>query len=334
MRIQKKRPRRGNAFAKGLLVLLLTAGISFGGATVWQRLQESSAAGSQTGMVRYSTGSSQTSEGSASAEEPAPSQSEATMVEGSSTFSEAESSVPPESSGESSVPPEASDASGEAQGTSASPQEEADTITGDFSVEGQVPESTKVDNSYFDDAIFFGDSISTGITAYNIANNTACVAAIGLSPNTALSTPYIPTREGGKVTVLEAAKAYGQRNKVYIMLGGNGLWQDKKSFISDYQKFLDAVKSQYPGAIIYIQSMTPVARGVENKYPSVTHQKVLEYNSAIAQLAKDNKLPFVNVFEALCDAQGYLPEGVSADGLHLSAEYYYKWFDYLKSHTV
>lgn len=316
MRVRKKRPRRGNAFLKGLLVLLLTAGVSFGGATLWQRFQESNSAGSQTDTVRYSIGPSSPdlpSDGESS--QPETPEDSLSQMPSTSSF-EAEPSALP----------------GDAN-FSSSQEEVPDTVTGEFSVEGQVAVSDKVDNSYFDDAIFFGDSISTGITAYNIANNTACVAAIGVSPNTALSTPYIPTREGGKVTVLEAAKAYGQRSKVYIMLGGNGLWQDKDGFIADYQKFLDAVKTQYPGAVIYIQSMTPVARGVEAKYPSVTHQKVMEYNAAIARLAKDNKLPFVNVFEALCDAEGYLPEGVSADGLHLSAEYYFKWFDYLKSHT-
>ncbi len=315
MRIQKRRSRRGRAFLQGLLVLLLTAGVSFGGATVWQRLQDSHKIESKTGIVRYSTGPSQSSEPSAGTE----------RVEDVSQ-SEGEESAPETSLSFEAEFPSVDDDAGE--------EKAGYTINPAFSVEGQVAESAKVDNSYFDDAIFFGDSISTGITAYNIANNTACVAAIGVSPNTALTTPYIPTRDGGKVTILEAAKAYGQRNKVYIMLGGNGLWQDKASFIADYQKFIDAVREQYPGAIIYIQSMTPVARGVENKYPSVTYQKVLEYNQAIAQLARDNNLPFVNVFEALCDEEGYLPEGVSADGLHLSAEYYFKWFDYLKSHTV
>ncbi|HHY53547.1 MAG TPA: hypothetical protein GX499_09970 [Clostridiales bacterium] len=322
MRIQKRRSRRGRAFLQGLLVLLLTAAVSFGGATVWQRLQDSHATESKTGIVRYSTGPSQSSEPSDNLSADVEKAEDVSQLEEEEAASAAEISL----SFEAEFPSTLDDDAGE--------EKAGYTINPAFSVEGQVAESAKVDNSYFDDAIFFGDSISTGITAYNIANNTACVAAIGVSPNTALTTPYIPTRDGGKVTILEAAKAYGQRNKVYIMLGGNGLWQDKESFIADYQKFIDAVKEQYPGAIIYIQSMTPVARGVENKYPSVTYQKVLEYNQAIAQLAKDNNLPFVNVFEALCDEEGYLPEGVSADGLHLSAEYYFKWFDYLKSHTV
>ncbi len=214
--------------------------------------------------------------------------------------------------------------------------EASSNVTPGFDVEWQVPETAvKAGNEYFDDAIFFGDSISTGITAYNIANNTACVAAIGVSPQNVLTYECVLGADGRKLTLLEAAKAYGERKKVYIMLGGNGLGQEKDAFIADYQRFIDTVLERYPGATVYIQSLTPVTSFVQKKYTTVTPARVREYNEAVALLARENSLPFVNVFEALCDTDGLLPGHVSPnDGMHLSAEYYFKWFDYLKTHTV
>lgn len=322
---RKSSRRRGARFLVGLLSLAVITGIAFGGALLWQNAQEAVASPSK-----------ESSPASQEKDDPSSSQPEA--------FFDPQDILP--KLGEVDPEPELPVSAGSFQAelptdppvgdaNFAGPQWGSGDISGDFAIEGQLPRSaSKVDSSYFDDAIFFGDSISTGITAYNICNNTACIAAIGVSPSTILDTPYIPTSDGSRVTVLEAAKEYGDRSKVYIMLGGNGLWQEKDAFITDYQTFIDAVREQYPSAIIYIQAMTPVADFVAQTYPTVTPEKVAEYNLAIAQLATQNKLPFVNVFEALCDENGLLPDAVSADGLHLSPEYYFKWFDYLKTHTV
>lgn len=315
---KRRRRRPGGRLLLSLVTLVVLTGAAYGGASLWQTAQD----GPPEEELPVASVESRVEARELSLPEGEESSREDAL--------EGQASSPEESLEEPSEEPSEPQSSGQ----DADAFQVASTVTGDFALEGQVPlNENKVTSDYFKDAIFFGDSISTGINAYNICD-TACVAAIGVAPSSALNTPYIPTKDGEKLTVLEAAKAYGARSKVYIMLGGNGLWQEKEAFVADYQKFIDAVRAQYPEATIYIQSMTPVTPEVTGTYPEVTHQKVLEYNQAIAQLAAKNKLPFVNVFEALCGPDGYLPAGVSGDGLHLSAEYYYKWFDYLKSHTV
>lgn len=202
-------------------------------------------------------------------------------------------------------------------------------------INGALPQSAKVDNAYFEDAIFFGDSISTGIPIYQVAGSPDTVAVKGLSPNNILTEALVVTPSGESMTVLDAAKQYGEKKKVYIMLGSNGLWMDKKSFIQNYNAFINAVKEQYPGAVIYLQSMPPVTTEAKKLYPDADNAVIRELNESIAQLAKQNGVYFVDVAQALTDAEGNLPmEASPTDGMHLTPEYYQKWFEYLKTHTV
>ena len=197
-----------------------------------------------------------------------------------------------------------------------------------------LPENEKVPASYFDDAIFFGDSISTGIPLYNVMPNAKVVAFTGIGTFNVATKECIMTNDGRK-TLLDAAKEYGDKAKVYIMLGGNGLASDKESFIADYRAFLQQVKGQYPNAVIYIQTMTPVTDDAHKTYPSVSNAIIEEYNLAIQDMAKAEGLPFLDVASALMDEKGRLPAQASpVDGMHFSAEYYAKWFAYLRTHTV
>jgi lysophospholipase L1-like esterase len=203
-----------------------------------------------------------------------------------------------------------------------------------------VPESEPVEPSYFDDAIFFGDSISTGIQLYHIADNAAVVAMTGINPYNVNTNAVIPVEVGSeeRVTFLEAAKAYGERGKVYIMLGGNGIALDKELFIDGYRTFVESVKKMYPNAVIYLQGMTPVTADYVNEYdPSleIDNATINDYNLEILALAEEQGVYYLDVGSALKDESGALPKEASPlDGMHFSPEYYVKWFDYLKAHTV
>lgn len=322
---RKKRRSRGHPVLAGFLAILILGGVAYGGATLWQKAENASLPETSQKQEVSSAGGSAPGDSSGNL-----SMQSLSAQPGEEELSEADEISREEDPGDGSQPSDPAESSGESSAPEALPVSFQPTA---YTVEWQVSPTDPVEDAYFDDALFLGDSVSTGITVYHIADNAACIAAIGVSPGTAVDSQCIVT-PNGKLTMLEAAKAKGERSKVYIMLGGNGLWLDKDSFIKGYQEFIDAVKEQYPAATVYIQSMTPVTTFVGQTYPTVSNEKVIEYNAAIAQLAKDNDLPFVNVFEGLAGPDGYLPASSSSDGLHLSPEYYYKWFDYLKAHTV
>lgn len=197
-----------------------------------------------------------------------------------------------------------------------------------------VPSSSRVDSSYFDDAAFVGDSLTSGIKSYELMKNATIIANTGINPQTIMTSQKIKV-ESGYVTALEALKLDNPK-KIYIMLGANGMaWFPKDQLVSLYEEFLVKVKAQHPQSIIYIQSILPVTAAYSSADNNITNQKIDEYNLALSEMAKKNGVYFVNVAEALKDSTGALPSEASPkDGMHFGPTYYNKWFDYLKTHTI
>lgn len=315
----------GSPFLRVLITIASLAVVSLGAAFFWQNTEDS---------VIASAASSASVESSSAPENPEASDNSS----GGSEYADIEldddalGSIAP-----SSVPETESSAS---ENESSSSQESG-VVPSQYAreaVPGSVPSSKPVGYGYFDDAIFFGDSISVGIPLYmqTTVPNAAVVAAQGVSPGGALTSQSISSG-GNRVTMLEAARAKGDRGKVYIMLGANALDYDEDAFINGYAEFLRAVKAEYPEAVIYVQSMLPVTVNVNNVYPSknINNERISAYNKAICKMALDSGVYYVDVAQGIADENGMLPNEASPlDGMHLSAEYYMKWFDYLRSHTV
>lgn len=200
-----------------------------------------------------------------------------------------------------------------------------------------VPESEKVKSSYFDDAVFFGDSVTDGISIYDVMANAKVIAYTGINPGTALTREVIKTGDGEKITMIDALKVENPK-KIYIMIGINSLGMEKESFIKSYGKMIDAIKQDHPEAIIYVQSITPVTEAYEtskNNSYDITNQKINEFNAAICELAGEKEVYYIDVDKALKDENGALPNEASPkDGIHFGSKYYKKWFEYLRTHTV
>ena len=195
-----------------------------------------------------------------------------------------------------------------------------------------VPLQPKVDNSYFSNAMFVGDSITTGIDLYGIVKGVPVVAYTGINTNTVLTSKVFRTNSG-KITFLQKMKQYNPKY-IYIMLGTNGIhFQSKTSFISGYSKFVDAVKKQHPNAIIYLQSILPVS-AKKSSDKRFANSKINEYNVLVQNLAKEKNVYYLNVAEAFKDTNGNMPSAATSDGIHFGTAYYKRWIEYLKTHTV
>ena len=200
-----------------------------------------------------------------------------------------------------------------------------------------VPKGERVTSAYFDDAAFIGDSISTGIKLYDVMQNTDVYAAVGISLESIFTNKAIKTEDGSKVTIFDAidGKEYG---KVYIMLGANSLMNSHDALIKQYGKVIDEVKTRLgDDCIIYIQSVFPVYEEVfHKKYPhnTTTNADIDSFNLLLAELASEKGAYYLDIASAIKNADGVLPPESTSDGLHIGAELYIKWFDYLKTHTV
>lgn len=194
-----------------------------------------------------------------------------------------------------------------------------------------VPLQPAVDNSFFADAMFVGDSITTGIDLYGIVKNAPVIAYTGINTSTILTRQVIRT-SSGKVTFLNAMKNYNPKH-IYIMLGINGInFQSKTKFINGYRTFVTSVKAQHPNAVIYLQSILPVT--AKKSSGNFANSNINAYNAAIAALATELNVYYLNVAESFKDANGNMPSNASSDGIHFGTGYYRRWIEYLKRHTV
>ncbi len=199
-----------------------------------------------------------------------------------------------------------------------------------------VPESERVTSSYFDDALFVGDSITAGIQSYALMKNASVVAFTGINTDTIMTREVIRNDAGELETMPQAISRYTDVKKIYVMLGANGIaWIGKESFVENYGVFLDAIRQTHPDADIYIQSILPVTASKEAEDSQYANSKIREYNAALLELAQEKKYYYLDIAEAFADENGCLPEEASpTDGMHFGPKYYEVWFEYLKQHVA
>lgn len=196
-----------------------------------------------------------------------------------------------------------------------------------------VPESAAVENSYFDDAVFIGDSRTEGLMLYSGLQNATFYTHKGMMVSKAFTSKVIDTA-AGKATVVEALKQTSFA-KVYIMLGVNELgWAYDSLFIDKYAELVDAVKAAQPQAVIYIQSILPVTAEKSARDKIYNNPKILSYNRLIREMVARKGVYYVDVAAGIQDEQGCLPKESTTDGVHLNAAYCKVWLQYLQTHTV
>lgn len=211
------------------------------------------------------------------------------------------------------------------------PEEPESSPEYDYSM--PVPASAPVDEHYFDDAVFIGDSRTEGFILYNGLSNTTSYAYKGLMVDTVFTKPVV-NQSGQKVPVIDALKAT-PFSKVYIMLGVNETgWAYGRIFQEKYGELIDAIRAINPEATVYIQEILPVSNQVSSTHSYLTNTKISAYNALLRELAEEKQVYYIDAGSAVAAADGSLPEDASADGIHLVKASCGAWLDYLKAHTA
>lgn len=195
------------------------------------------------------------------------------------------------------------------------------------------PPSSSVENDYFNDAVFIGDSRTEGFFMYTDLTNAKAFAHKGLTVDTVFTDPVV-NMNGSKLSIVEALRQTSFQ-KVYIMLGVNETgWAYNSIFIEKYAKLVDEIQIINPNATIYLQSILPVSNEVSSTHDYIKNEKINEYNDFIKQIAKEKNVHYLNVSEAVAAPNGALPDDAAVDGIHLKKEYCQKWLEYLKNHII
>ena len=212
--------------------------------------------------------------------------------------------------------------------------EEVSSVNDSKIVVNPVPQSETLDMSYFDNCVFIGDSLTVGLSAYNILSVDNVVASTGLNISK-IDTEKIDTT-AGSLTAYEAVSSKKPAN-IYIMLGSNGIsWLSNDSMISKYKAFVDEIKEALPTTKIYIVSIPPVTAGRELVAEgSIKNSKIDTYNSELLKMANEKGIYFVDINTALKNNSGKLDaDRAEKDGMHFKKATYDIMLGYLLSHIA
>ena len=197
-----------------------------------------------------------------------------------------------------------------------------------------VQESEPVDDSYFDDVAFVGDSRTDGFRLYSGLERGTYFCVTGETVASATDMENWKTEDGRKISLADAVAA-ADCGKIYLMLGVNELgWNGTDIFRSHAENLLRRLQTDHPDAEIVVQSLLPVSAEQDAKGSYVNNQRILAYNQVWMELAEETGCDYVNIAEAVTGEDGCLPAEMSFDGVHLNRAGCHAWLDYLRTHSV
>lgn len=197
-----------------------------------------------------------------------------------------------------------------------------------------VPETEAVEDTYFDSAVFLGDSRTEGLYLYSGLKTGHFYTAVGATVESVFTKKAWETGSGGKIPLLDAV-AKQECDKIYIMLGINELgWTKTETFHDQYAKVIERIREDHPEAKIALQSIPPVSAKQEAKRSYVNNARILIYNEVIKTLAEEMDCYFLDVAECLTDEDGLLSKDWNFDGIHLNPAGCGIWLNYLRTHSL
>ena len=194
------------------------------------------------------------------------------------------------------------------------------------------------DDSYFDDALFIGDSRTAGLSDYGeLTTHASYFATESLTIYDILETKLAlktPQGEEGEAYLLDVLKSHKYK-KIYFCIGINELGNvGTLPFYKKYNEVIYKIRKLQPKAIIYVQGIMHENKKLSSTDPVFNNRNVLEKNNAIATLANGHDIFYLDMNEAVCDDDGNLKDEYSNDGIHLKAANYGLWEDWLRDHVI
>ena len=209
-----------------------------------------------------------------------------------------------------------------------------------YSDAGKVALTTTYDyvlenESYFNDAAFLGDSRTLGISDYAGLAGADFFCDNGMTIYKLLGDEGVTYQKTGEKVDLKEILQEKHYGKIYIMLGMNELgYGDTPMYLKQYLKVIRQIKEWQPGVIIYVMANLHVSQEKNNMETEFNNININDKNVASARLANAKDVFYLDCNPLFTDEEGYLQADLTFDGVHLYAQHYDKWRDFLFEHGV
>ena len=191
-------------------------------------------------------------------------------------------------------------------------------------------EFQQVDESYFDDALFIGDSRTVGLRDYTDLSEHADFFC-----ETSLTIYKVMEEDFKNMGTIKEALENKDYGKIYIMVGINELGRGTtEDFMGKYTEVIDTLHELEPEAKIFIQGILRVTGDKDRSDKIFNNANINARNNAIATLADNQQVFYIEVNEVVCDEEGNLNSNYTSDQIHLLGVYCDLWKQQLLSHGV
>ena len=188
----------------------------------------------------------------------------------------------------------------------------------------------QVDESYFDDALFIGDSRTVGLRDYTDLREHADFLC-----ETSLTIYKVADHEFKGQGSLEDMLRLNDYGKIYLMVGINELGRGTtEDYMAKYTEVIDKIHELEPEALIFIQGVMHVSKEKSLEDKIYNNTNIRARNNAVATLADNIQVFYIDVNEAVCDEEGNLSGEYTYDQIHLLGVYNDIWKQFLLSHGV
>lgn len=201
--------------------------------------------------------------------------------------------------------------------------------------EGPVePVFVTVEDDYFSDAVFIGDSRTVGMYEYGeLEDISTFYASTGLTVYKIFDSAIVEVPGQKKKITVEEALQQNSFSKIYLMIGINEMGT-VETFVEKYKEVVAHLQELQPDAILYIQGIMKVTTERSNQGDYINNEGIEARNEELEKLADNQKIFYLDVNPLICDETGGLTESYTFDGVHLKAQYIEIWKDYLKQHAI
>ncbi len=196
--------------------------------------------------------------------------------------------------------------------------------TGDTPEQIYYQDFVRGDYSYFDNALFIGDSRTVGIREYGSLGNADFFCKEGLG--VAEAKKSCADGELGKLV------SSGQYKKIYVMLGINEIGNDIDSTFASYRGLVENIRAKAPDALIFLQANMHVTFDAQTSF--INNERINALNQKVSTLADKMSIFYIDVNPVFDDADGNLEAGYTSDGVHVLASIYQKWSDWYCLYTI
>ena len=191
---------------------------------------------------------------------------------------------------------------------------------------------TTADDNYFKDACFIGDSRTVGISQYSGIENATFLCRNSLSIYDYDKKKF--TYEDEKVSIRDILSEK-EFSKVYLMVGINECGTGTpETFFKQYKEVVTDIRNLQPDALIFIQGNLLVTERKSSEDANITNENIAARNKLIATLANQKDIFYIDINESSLCADGSLVSDYTWDQVHIRAQYYPIWKEFLLSHAI